>query len=71
MWIHAKKFFMFIGVFIVSNIILSIITGLILTYMYEESGYQGSPIIGTLINVTSAVIAIFIAYKPLKKNERT
>ncbi|WP_179884746.1 hypothetical protein [Bacillus sp. AFS015802] len=47
---------------------MSIIAGLILTNMYEDTGYKGSPIIGTSINVFSAVVAVWVAYKPFNKN---
>ncbi|MGG1631494.1 hypothetical protein [Rossellomorea sp. NRS-1567] len=70
MWKKAKKFFIFIGVFIGSNIILSIIAGLILTNLYHSNGFKGSPVIGTLINVAAAVLAVFVAYKPLKKKDQ-
>jgi hypothetical protein len=71
LWNNAKKFFIFIGVFIGSNIILSFIAGLILTNLYHSDGYKGSPIIGTLINVVAAVLAVFVAYKPLKKKDQS
>ncbi len=71
MWKNAKKFFVFIGVFIGSNIILSLIAGLILTNLYHNDGFKGSPVIGTSINVASAVFAIFVAYKPFKKKNQT
>jgi uncharacterized membrane protein len=70
LWNNAKKFFVFIGVFIGSNIILSLIAGLVLTNLYHSDGYKGSPVIGTLINVVAAVLAVFVAYKPLKKKEQ-
>lgn len=60
---------MFIGVFLAISLALSIIIGLSLTYFYESTGYVGSPLIGTFISVISAVIAIFVAYKPFKKNK--
>ncbi|KPL59904.1 hypothetical protein AM506_07425 [Rossellomorea vietnamensis] len=69
MWKNAKKFFIFIGVFLGISLILSIITGLIITYMYDGTGYKGSPVIGTLINGASAVIAVLVAYKPFKKSD--
>ncbi|CAN7365935.1 MULTISPECIES: hypothetical protein [Rossellomorea] len=47
---------------------MSIITGLIITYMYDGTGYKGSPVIGTMINGASAVIAVLVAYKPFKKS---
>ncbi|MGM0751057.1 MAG: hypothetical protein ACQET6_03950 [Bacillota bacterium] len=70
MWKNAKKFFVFIGVFIGSNIILSLVAGLILTNLYHNGGFIGSPVIGTFINVASAVLAIFVAYKPFKKKNQ-
>ncbi|MDT9024461.1 hypothetical protein [Rossellomorea yichunensis] len=70
MWKNAKKFFVFIGVFIGSNIILSLIAGLVLTNLYHSDGYKGSPVIGTFINVVAAVLAVIVAYKPLKKKEQ-
>ncbi|WRP04871.1 hypothetical protein U9J35_13190 [Rossellomorea aquimaris] len=70
MWKNAKKFLIFIGVFIGSNIILGFIAGLILTNLYHSNGYKGSPVIGTLINVTAAILAVFIAYKPLRKKDQ-
>ncbi|MGF3103247.1 hypothetical protein [Rossellomorea sp. DUT-2] len=70
MWKNAKKFFIFIGVFIGSNIILSIIAGLILTNLYHSNEFKGSPVIGTLINVAAAVFAVFVAYKPLKRKDQ-
>jgi hypothetical protein len=39
--------------------------------MYDDTGYRGSPMIGTFINVLSAVIAVFVAYKPFKKKSHT
>ncbi|PFA70734.1 hypothetical protein CN378_00240 [Bacillus sp. AFS015802] len=68
MWKNARKFFIFIGVFLGVSLLLSIIAGLILTNMYEDTGYKGSPIIGTSINVFSAVVAVWVAYKPFNKN---
>jgi uncharacterized membrane protein len=70
LWKNAKKFFVFIGVFIGSNIILSLIAGLVLTNLYHSDGYKGSPVIGTFINVVAAVLAVIVAYKPLKKKEQ-
>lgn len=67
MWKNAKKFYVFIGVFLGVSLLLSIIAGLILTNLYTGTGYKGSPIIGTLINVFSAVVAVIVAYKPFKK----
>jgi uncharacterized membrane protein len=69
-WKNAKKFFVFIGVFIGSNIILNLIAGLILTNLYHSNGYKGSPVIGTLLNVAAAVLAVFVAYKPFKKKNQ-
>ncbi|TMU86927.1 hypothetical protein FGG79_01940 [Bacillus sp. BHET2] len=68
MWKNGKKFFVFIGVFLAISLVLSIIIGLAMTYFYESTGYKGSPLIGTFISVTSAIIALFVAYKPFKKN---
>lgn len=66
MWKNAKKFFIFIGVFLGVSLLLSIIAGLIITNLYDGTGYKGSPLIGTLINAASAVIAVVVAYKPFK-----
>ena len=52
------------------TILLSIGVGLFLTYLYP-SGYGGNPIIGTMINVISAVIAVIIAYKPFEKMKKS
>ncbi|MGE6752468.1 hypothetical protein ACQKFO_03420 [Rossellomorea sp. NPDC071047] len=49
---------------------LSLIAGVILTNLYHNDGYKGSPVIGTLINVIAAVLAVLVAYKPLKKKGR-
>lgn len=62
-----KKFFIFAGVFVGTSIILSIITGLILTYFYEEGGFTGHPLISTLINVIAAGAAVLAAYRPFNK----
>ncbi|WP_064091251.1 hypothetical protein [Rossellomorea aquimaris] len=70
MWKYARKFFVFIGIFVLMTLLLSIVVGLLLTYLYP-SGYGGNPIIGTLINVISAVVAVIIAYKPFKKMKKS
>ncbi|MEL3974229.1 hypothetical protein AAEO50_18235 [Rossellomorea oryzaecorticis] len=67
MWSYFKKFFIFAGVFVGTSILLSIITGLILTYFYTDGSYTGHPIIGTMINVIAAVMALLVAYKPFNK----
>ncbi|MCA1054452.1 hypothetical protein LCM10_05595 [Rossellomorea aquimaris] len=69
MWKYVKPFFIFAGVFVGISILLSIITGLILTSFYEEGGFTGHPMIGTLINVVAAAAAVLVAYKPFKKAE--
>jgi hypothetical protein len=71
LWKNAKRFFVFIGVFLGVSLLLSIITGLIITEMYDSAGYRGSHLIGTFINVVSAVIAVIVAYKPFKKKRHT
>ncbi|MBH9964690.1 hypothetical protein ACKA06_21320 [Rossellomorea oryzaecorticis] len=70
MWGYFKKFFIFAGVFVGTSIVLSIITGLVLTYFYEEGGFTGHPLISTLINVISAGVAVLAAYKPFNKKVR-
>lgn len=67
MWKNAKKFFIFIGVFLGVSLLLSVIAGLIITNMYDGTGYKGSPMVGTLINAVSAVVAVVVAYKPFTK----
>ena len=67
MWKNAKKFFIFIGVFLGVSLLLSIIAGLIITNLYDGTGYKGSPMVGTLINAVSAVVAVVVAYKPFSK----
>ncbi|MGR3764641.1 hypothetical protein [Rossellomorea sp. NS-SX7] len=67
MWSYFKKFFIFAGVFVGTSIILSIITGLILTYLYKDGGFAGHPMISTLINVIAAAMAVLITYKPFTK----
>ncbi|OIU71396.1 hypothetical protein [Rossellomorea aquimaris] len=64
---YFKKFFIFAGVFVGTSIVLSIITGLILTYFYEEGGFTGHPMISTLINVIAAGTAVLAAYRPFNK----
>jgi hypothetical protein len=64
---YFKKFFIFAGVFVGTSILLSIITGLILTYFYTDGGFNGHPIIGTMINVIAAAMAVLVAYKPFNK----
>jgi hypothetical protein len=67
LWDYFKKFLIFAGVFAAASIILSLITGLILTYFYSEEGFSGHPLISTMINCIAAAIAILAAYKPFKK----
>lgn len=70
MWSYFKKFFIFAGVFVGTSILLSIISGLILTYFYTDGGFTGHPIIGTMINVIAAAMAVLVAYKPFNKKEK-
>ncbi|WP_226675021.1 hypothetical protein [Rossellomorea aquimaris] len=49
------------------SLLLSIIAGLIITNLYDDTGYKGSPMVGTLINAVSAVVAVVVAYKPFSK----
>ncbi|XXM74346.1 hypothetical protein ACQ0QQ_10945 [Lysinibacillus sphaericus] len=67
---YFKKFFIFAGVFVGMSIVLSIITGLILTYFYEEGGFTGHPLISTLINVIAAGVAVMAAYRPFNKKAK-
>jgi uncharacterized protein (UPF0333 family) len=73
-----KKFFAFVGIFIVSNIVFTIISGIVMTYFYEPSFnkpsfnetsvvYRG---VSALIATLSAITAIFFAYKPFKKQSK-
>jgi quinol-cytochrome oxidoreductase complex cytochrome b subunit len=73
-----KKFFAFVGIFILSSLVFNIISGLIITYFYEpnleqptfagtSTEYRG---VSTLITTLSAITAILFAYKPFKKQSR-
>ncbi|WP_175991368.1 hypothetical protein [Bacillus sp. Marseille-Q1617] len=70
MWSYFKKFFIFAGVFVGTSILLSIITGLILTYFYTEDGFSGHPFISILINVIAAAVAVVFAYRPFNKKDK-
>jgi hypothetical protein len=67
LWDYFKKFLIFAGVFVAVSIILSIITGLIITYFYSEGSFTGHPLISTMINCIAAAIAVLAAYKPFRK----